>query len=132
MKAAADHMGFSGHLVVDDKAIPDGPWEWNLEPCEAQINTYLKQLKESGFEVGTIVTFDDGGVSHHPNHISTSHACVSRHKNGSDQDLYTLLTVPMYRKYNSFLDIFLSSDNEVNFFLMTPIAAVRALMLHHT
>lgn len=47
-------------------------------------------------------------------------------------DMYTLTTVPMYRKYDAFIDIFMLDEKEVNYFLPTPIEAVTALMIHHS
>ena len=78
------------------------------------------------------MTFDEWGVSHHTNHIQVHHGCM--HLFNSKQfpglDMYTLETVPLIRKYNSFLDTFFSSSQKVNYFLSSPVHAAAALMLH--
>lgn len=62
--------------------------------------------------IDVLITFDDSGVSSHPNHISLYHgarafiSALLRGKPGgvSPVDLYTLTSVGMLRKYSSFLD----------------------------
>jgi len=64
--------------------------------------------------VDIILTFDQSGVSSHPNHISLYHgarAFVASLMTGSDAtatspvDVYTLTSVPIWRKYTSFIDL---------------------------
>ncbi|OAA56921.1 N-acetylglucosaminyl-phosphatidylinositol de-N-acetylase [Cordyceps fumosorosea ARSEF 2679] len=64
-----------------------------------------------------LITFDQHGVSSHPNHISLyngARAFVSslrQRQTGSEQpgvDLYTLTTVPLLRKFTSFMDGFVT------------------------
>lgn len=64
--------------------------------------------------IDVLVTFDAGGVSSHPNHISLYHgartflADLMRGKSGwsCPVDLYVLSSVSIFRKYLSILDIF--------------------------
>jgi N-acetylglucosaminylphosphatidylinositol deacetylase len=66
--------------------------------------------------IDVLVTFDSQGVSSHPNHISLhagARAFISallRGKPGhtSPVDLYTLTSVPFWRKYSAFLDLLLT------------------------
>ena len=149
MEKAAKQMGFKDYLIIDSAAIPDGPQPWNVEPVVKEILKHLKDRKDEGIEIKTIVTFDEHGVSAHPNHISTYHACkkvqeikaneVIESKETQNEviyddiDLYTLETVPLYRKYDAYVDIFMaSSEKHVNFFLPTPYQAASALMIHHS
>jgi N-acetylglucosaminylphosphatidylinositol deacetylase len=63
--------------------------------------------------IDVLITFDAGGVSGHPNHISLYHgakafvAALVAGKPGwaPPVDLYTLTTVPVARKYSAFLDV---------------------------
>ncbi|KAK4650910.1 N-acetylglucosaminyl-phosphatidylinositol de-N-acetylase [Podospora pseudocomata] len=63
--------------------------------------------------IDVLITFDAGGVSSHPNHISLYHGAkefvgaLVAGKAGwaSPVDLYTLTTVPIARKYSAFLDV---------------------------
>jgi N-acetylglucosaminylphosphatidylinositol deacetylase len=64
--------------------------------------------------IDVLITFDDRGISSHPNHISLYHgarrflAALVAGKTGhtSPVDMYTLTTVGVLRKYTSFLDMF--------------------------
>ncbi|KAI1423537.1 putative deacetylase LmbE-like domain-containing protein [Xylaria sp. FL1777] len=64
--------------------------------------------------IDALITFDNRGVSSHPNHISLYHGArafilaLLRGKPGwaSPVDLYTLTSVGVLRKYASFLDVF--------------------------
>lgn len=47
-------------------------------------------------------------------------------------DLYTLDSVPIFRKYDAYIDIFFGSSDKVNYFLPSPYKAVTAMMIHHT
>ena len=80
------------------------------------------------------MTFDELGVSAHPNHISTYHACKKHYEQFSNVgiDLFILETVPLWRKYDGYLDIFLADKNQVNFILSSPYEAATALMIHHS
>ena len=59
MDKAAKYMGFKGSHVVDDKAIPDGPWKWDLDAVVKEITKHIQKLAKEGIEIKTIVTFDD-------------------------------------------------------------------------
>ncbi|KAM3423485.1 hypothetical protein BST61_g913 [Cercospora zeina] len=62
--------------------------------------------------VDVLITFDEGGVSGHPNHISLLHGCTAflktlmlRHTGWENPvKLYTLTSVNVVRKYSSVLD----------------------------
>jgi N-acetylglucosaminylphosphatidylinositol deacetylase len=97
------------------------------------IEDHIRERRAEGVDIKTIVTFDNGGVSHHPNHIDVHLSCMELYKRKTlDFDMYTLTTVPMFRKYDAFIDIFLTDENEVNYFLPSPFEAVTALMIHHS
>lgn len=63
--------------------------------------------------IDVLITFDAGGVSGHPNHISLYHGAkafvaalvVGKPGWAPPVDLYTLTTVPVARKYLAFLDV---------------------------
>ena len=60
--------------------------------------------------IDTLITFDAGGVSAHPNHISLYRGArafassLARPGWAPPLDLYTLTSVPVWRKYTFFLD----------------------------
>ena len=90
--------------------MQDGPWEWDSELVYPHVVKHIKELASKGIEVGTIVTFDEWGISHHPNHIAVYHACKKMYDESvfPQIDMYTLYTISMLRKYDFFIDIFLS------------------------
>ena len=142
MYYAAKHMGFIDYEVIDDTMIPDGPGKpgqkpheiWNVEIVKRHIEDYVNnKRRREGIIFDTIVTFDDGGVSWHPNHIAVHMGCLKYYKSEHySGDMYTLETVPMLRKYDCFFDIFFSNKDQVNYYLSSPYYAIRALAIHHT
>lgn len=97
------------------------------------IKQHIDNKAKEGIEISSIVTFDDYGVSGHPNHISTHHGCMQYYQQAKGQvDMFTLDSVWMFRKYDAFLDIFTANNSKINFFLPSPYQAVSALIIHHT
>ncbi|KAI1105636.1 LmbE-like protein [Jackrogersella minutella] len=78
----------------------------------ANASSSTSEAPTAGIDV--LITFDAGGVSSHPNHISLYHGArsfVSSLARGEPGwappvDLYTLPTVGLPRKYLGFLDVF--------------------------
>ncbi|KAH7041353.1 putative deacetylase LmbE-like domain-containing protein [Microdochium trichocladiopsis] len=117
-------------FVIDDpNNFPDSmTTTWNADAIATLLQSiFVPSLSsdspstETTATVDVILTFDKGGVSSHPNHISLYHgarafvasltaghqsAGSSSGTTASPVDVYTLTSVPMLRKYASFLDIF--------------------------
>ena len=55
--------------TIDVPELQDGS-QWKTEHIIEQLKLYLK-----GKKFDMLVTFDEHGVSSHPNHISVSNAC---------------------------------------------------------
>ncbi|KAI0017559.1 putative deacetylase LmbE-like domain-containing protein [Xylariomycetidae sp. FL0641] len=121
-------------FVIDSPDFPDSmatTWDNNaissllssaFAPNLANSSTSLKAKSSSRNNPSTadaptaaidvLVTFDQGGVSGHPNHISLYHGArtfvssLTKGKPGwaSPVDLYTLTSVNVARKYLAFLD----------------------------
>ncbi len=43
---------------------------WDTNIVSQIIENKLNQWSKQNIDIGTIITFDKGGVSYHPNHIS--------------------------------------------------------------
>ena len=57
-------------------------------------------------KISTVVTFDDGGISNHPNHIALFHGMAKvMEKKMLDIELMTLTTVHLCRKYIAIFDV---------------------------
>ncbi len=109
-------------FVVDKPEFPDSmTTTWDTAAisallCSAFAPTLAKSRNSNTAptaSIDVIITFDAGGVSGHPNHISLYHgarafiAALVAGKPGwaPPVDLYTLTTVPLARKYTAFLDV---------------------------
>ena len=69
-------MGFKSENILDDPRIPDGPHLWDTDVVKEIVKNHIASLKTNqNVEIGAIVTFDEGGVSWHPNHISCYLGC---------------------------------------------------------
>ncbi|RMY02106.1 hypothetical protein D0867_10912 [Hortaea werneckii] len=107
-------------VVVEDEKLPDSmETKWDPKLIASILTRYFAPKMTSTpsstaplANIDAIVTFDTGGVSGHPNHISLFHGAslflrnlMQRHAGWeSPVKLYTLTSVNMFRKYSSILD----------------------------
>ena len=109
---------------------------WAPELIADYIVKFCKQ-KESieGPEgkIHMIVTFDEHGISYHPNHIATFRGAeVVMNKELVDVELMTLITVTLVRKYLGFLDILLIWIAEWHAFRYNFYEAYQTLAEHES
>ena len=74
------------------------------------------------------MTFDDQGVSQHPNHISAHEGTMLLAKMNGIKSVYALETVNIVRKYIGFLDIFATDTTQTIYWMHSPRAAASALL----
>lgn len=112
-------------FVVENPDFPDGMNQtWDASKISSLLcSAFAPHLAKSSSKaaadtapptasIDVIITFDAGGVSGHPNHISLYHGAKAfvtalvAGKTGwaAPVDLYTLTTIPLARKYTGFLD----------------------------
>jgi N-acetylglucosaminylphosphatidylinositol deacetylase len=107
-------------LILEDPRFQDSMTAtWDKKEISNLLTTTfapkmakLSAKKEPETNIDVLITFDRGGVSSHPNHISLYHGAVafvrSVMANHSGWDpaikLYTLTSVNIFRKYISVLD----------------------------
>ena len=142
------HLGInSEHVnIVDDKHLQDGFDEvWPRELIAKKI----REMDSSLFNrVRVLLTFDDYGVSGHPNHISVYHGVKyfleeqsnGTLRNGTTEDGklvrgYQLISTNIFRKFSGLLDLpatwLSTSVRGLNCFLTTnPIDAWIAMTYH--
>jgi N-acetylglucosaminylphosphatidylinositol deacetylase len=85
--------------VIDDAEMPDSmTTTWP----SSRIAEYLERYAA---DADVIVTFDEGGVSSHPNHISLLHGAREFVAKTALKKLYTLTSVSILRKYLSLFDV---------------------------
>ncbi|CAI8036472.1 N-acetylglucosaminyl-phosphatidylinositol de-N-acetylase [Geodia barretti] len=100
-------LGISGTNVeiVNDEELADGPRE---EWSESVIENYIISAVHN-CTISRIITFDDHGVSGHPNHIAIHRAvrrmCESEKLAAAGiQEVLLLQSTSLLRKYISFID----------------------------
>ena len=83
-------------LVVDDERLPDSlTSSWPLRVIHDRITDWVRQRG-----IQQLITFDQGGVSGHPNHRAVHHA-VSEWIYAHDVPAWELVTWSVWRKYAS-------------------------------
>ena len=108
LKVAARKLGIPTENVrcVDRADLQDGS-QWSPGAVAEEVEKHVKEVNPE-----LIITFDEEGVSGHHNHISVSQG-VKKAVVGDHVLVYQLETVPLLRKYSSFLDCFWSSTGTV-------------------
>ncbi|KAL4712398.1 hypothetical protein ACJJTC_001559 [Scirpophaga incertulas] len=121
------------YLVMDTR-MPDNPGrQWPIPVISKLIQHKLESL-----EIDTLVTFDRGGVSSHPNHCAIFYAIAYMFVEKMLPircTVYTLDSVNILRKYITFLDIPLSFIlSSKRYFLRWTESrrVVRAMKLHRS
>lgn len=86
-------------LVDDETKFKDSmSIRWDADDIAEAIETNLPDTKK-------IVTFDDYGISGHPNHISLYYGALKwAEKSPLDRQVYILKSVPIWRKFISSFD----------------------------
>jgi len=84
--------------VIEDVLLPDSM------SAVWPAKTVTAYLREHAATSDVVVTFDAGGVSGHPNHISLLHGAREFVKERGGGRLFTLTSVGLVRKYISVLD----------------------------
>ncbi|KAA0168768.1 hypothetical protein FNF27_07118 [Cafeteria roenbergensis] len=96
-------MGLKRALVrvLDDEALQDGPASpWAAKDVGAAVQAWVAELEAGGkHRVEALVTFDDGGVSGHPNHIDTARG-VRALPPRDGQTVWELLSAPVPVKFS--------------------------------
>ncbi len=115
-------------LILNEPRLQDGPNVWETDAVESVIENYLKENPE----IGAIFTFDDYGVSGHPNHISV-HQGVKALKTSLPR--YILSSVSILRKYLPPLDFWITlmlSESRLHIAVNTdePFKSVETMKLY--
>ncbi|CAG4933045.1 unnamed protein product [Colias eurytheme] len=106
---ACKELGVPDHNVclINDTRLPDNPKvQWPVPVVAKLIEHQVEAL-----DIDTLVTFDRGGVSSHPNHAAVFYAVAYMFVEKVMPEkctVYTLDSVNILRKYLGFLDLPLS------------------------
>ena len=114
-------LGFAeAPTIIDDPDLQDGMDKiWGADLVAEQITRYLTAKMKLGKdnEIDIIVSFDEHGISYHPNHIAVNAGVckvISDHQ--FQLELFTLKTVALFRKYISYIDITLCEQDLFHLF----------------
>jgi N-acetylglucosaminylphosphatidylinositol deacetylase len=91
-------------LDPEERFFPDGFHGWNITNLSMALFPMISKIQPHG-----IITFDKWGISGHPNHEAAFHSLEMLKDGGnftSIPQLFALETVPLWRKYSTFLDVF--------------------------
>ncbi|RHX96847.1 hypothetical protein DYB25_010098 [Aphanomyces astaci] len=117
--------------TLDDPRFQDGMKSvWTSEDVAATVAKYANE-----HAIDAIFTFDEYGVSGHPNHISVHHGVkrALHHQLPSAVNAYALESTPMWRKYIGALDVIFTEPSEAaQFVSFTPWENYNAMALHHS
>ena len=135
LEKSCDFLGFAeAPTIIDDPDLQDGmDKKWGKDLIAEHINRYLTAKMRLGkeSEIQILVTFDEYGISYHPNHMCVNQGVC---KVISDQqfslELFTLKTVHFLRKYISYADITNCEPDLFHLFTYSLYEPVHALALH--
>ena len=106
LEASANYLGFNEVDIIDVPELADGMKSyWDPKIVAKHVSEYLKG-KQGENEITFIVTFDEHGVSSHPNHIATHKGVAKVFEEGKFVfDILALFSVNILRKYLFYADI---------------------------
>ena len=116
LRASWSNLRISQLKIIDDeKNFPDAMNKtWDKCKISETVNTYIK---ESKIKVDVILTFDEFGVSHHPNHIWLYHGWKLFMKEfGQERGvkiMYALITTSLFRKFIGIFDSIFTYRNKL-------------------
>lgn len=133
LEMSGRHLGFTENICVNDDDLQDGMANtWPEGVIADKVHRFLRSHSNKTFE--TIVTFDDRGVSAHPNHISVHQGVlrVLMLKQMHVRQVLALRTNMLVRKYMSYADILCMNSFDLNFCAFNPFICWAALSVHQS
>jgi len=125
-------LGFKKQNVYceNNSKLQDGFVAWDKELVSSIILEKIKNLN-----INMIITFDESGISSHPNHIATFEGVenlIKTKRISSEIKAYSLLTTNILRKYIGIFDVLFSVRDE--YFYISPDFrdAWNAMFVHRT
>ncbi|GFN95553.1 N-acetylglucosaminyl-phosphatidylinositol de-n-acetylase [Plakobranchus ocellatus] len=121
--------------ILDNSAFPDDPHAvWDLVNLGGHVRKIINKFKPT-----YVFTFDDIGITGHPNHISVSvmsrQLAQAKGFSHGEVKFFELESVSLPRKYISFLDLpFNMGSNHLTFVLSVTdiLRAQRAMCAHRS
>ena len=122
--------------IIDDPELQDGPDNnWAPALIAEYVVKHCKQREaldgESG-KIDIIVTFDQYGISYHPNHCAIFYGIEHMMKSNAllDIEVFTLTTVMLWRKYIALADVNFILTDEWQAYRLNVYEAYKTLAEH--
>lgn len=132
MRRSCAQLGIAGEdlSVVDSEKLPDGFHLWPEDVVAAHVATFVEAR---GGDL--VLTFDSGGVSGHPNHVSTSSGVLRARKEslarGGFADVLMLETLGLQTKYLGPASLLLGVEEGASACTCrNPLASISAMTVH--
>ena len=124
-------------MTVDDPDLVDGmDTTWSPDLIADYVAKYCKQKAATDgavHKIDIIMTFDNQGISSHPNHIALYYGVNQlMEKRLVDVEVMTLNTVNIFRKYIGLNDVNFVMPDEWHAFRLNVFEAYRSLAIHAT
>ena len=94
---------------------------WNTKKIQEKVDKYIQK-----YNIDILITFDEKGVSYHPNHISCN---IGTYKT-KEVEIFNLETVYFYRKFIGYFDIFNIQNNDTVFFNFNFLQVLYYMNVH--
>lgn len=123
LKRSCASMGIESPVIVDNTLLQDGMHSrWPAEQVAREIENAIKILQ---VDIGAIITFDEHGVSRHPNHCDTSTGVRLWYSQQAGQGMFTprlffLHSAPIPVKYSGPISLWLPIPKVRGLYLATP------------
>lgn len=128
MHAASKVLGFDKTTVLSDPRFQDGMDEtWDPSQVSSTVAEYVEREGIEG-----VISFDNYGVSGHPNHVSVAMGVKLLRKEAKFKavKMYSLESVNLLRKFIGPLDILLSASNPWCFTHFNPYLNYKGMNAH--
>ncbi|CAJ1361157.1 unnamed protein product [Effrenium voratum] len=129
MERSCMQIGVVGEAlqILDVAELQDG-CRWPAEVVAAKALIFLRKQRATA-----VLTFDNKGVSGHPNHISTSEGMLRARELAEHDlqfDLFLLKSVALYQKYIGPLSLLMLGASDAAATTNSPTACLTALSAH--
>ena len=139
LEKSCARLGFTEPpTIIDDPELQDGmDNQWAPALIADYVSKHCKNKEQLDGEAGKIdiiVTFDQWGISNHPNHIAIFHGIehMMKQKLMLDVEIFTLTTVMLWRKYLALADVNFILTDEWQAYRLNVCEAYGVLSEHVT
>lgn len=130
-RTVSKELRMEDNVIIDHKDLQDHySQKWNEKAVSEEIKVFIEKNKD----IGTIITFDENGVTKHPNHVSCYEGLVSYLKENREKvkkeetQIYLLDSFSFVFQYTfilPFIFFYFKEHGYFNFKFMFPFRLMR-------